>query len=91
MTRVKHRARWPRTGANVNDALSVSGHHLAKGAGAHYSARTLRPPSALRPPQSLPLVTDRVDHTNNDVIIIRGRGGGRCSNDDDSGQRSLTF
>lgn len=32
-THLKHSVRWPRTSANVNDALSASGHQLAKGAG----------------------------------------------------------
>lgn len=33
MTHSKHSVQWPRTGTNVNDALSVSRHHLAKGRG----------------------------------------------------------
>lgn len=40
MTHCKHSVQWPRTSTNVNDALSVSGHHLAEGE-AHYSVRTL--------------------------------------------------
>lgn len=33
MTHLKLSVQWPRTSTNVNDALSVSGHHLAKGGG----------------------------------------------------------
>lgn len=33
MTHLKQSVLWPRTSTNVNDALSVSGHHLAKGEG----------------------------------------------------------
>lgn len=39
MTHFKHSVQWPRTSTNVNDALSVSRHHLAKGE-PHYSVRT---------------------------------------------------
>lgn len=38
MTHLKHSVQWPKTSTNVNDALSVSWHHLAEGE-AHYSAR----------------------------------------------------
>lgn len=36
-THLKHSVRWPRTSANVNDALSASGHQLAKGAVGRWS------------------------------------------------------
>lgn len=36
-THLKHSVRWPSTNANVNDALSASGHQLAKGAGGGWS------------------------------------------------------
>lgn len=67
MTHFMGPVQWPWTSANVNDALRVSGHRLAKRE-AHYSQR-----SFFIPPTILPLfVTGYTDHTNYNVIIIRG-------------------